>query len=90
MADIFETDTEDFVLIVWALDSIVGFPDGTAERTRKVYQATVYRQDGEYMDLYDDDWKNFLGWSGESSRLYQMCKRKSVRTQEGEDYGRNN
>lgn len=61
LADIFETDTEDFVLIVWALDSIVGFPDGTAERTRKVYQATVYRQDGEYMDLYDDGLEEFLG-----------------------------
>ena len=63
LADIFETDTEDFVLIVWALDSIVGFPDGTAERTRKVYQATVYRQDGEYMDLYDDGLEEFLGYN---------------------------
>ena len=62
LADIFETDTEDFALMVWALDSIVGFPDGTAERTRKVYQATVYRQDGEYMDLYDDGLEEFLGY----------------------------
>ena len=61
LADIFETDTEDFALMVWALDSIVGFPDGTAERTRKVYQATVYRQDGEYMDLYDAGLEEFLG-----------------------------
>ena len=61
LADIFETDTEDFVLMVWAWDSIVELPDRTAERTRKVCQATVYRQDGEYMDLYDDGLEEFLG-----------------------------
>ena len=61
LADIFETDTENFVLMVWALDSIVEFSDGTAERTKEVCQATVYRQDGEYMDLYDDGLEEFLG-----------------------------
>ena len=61
LADIFETDTEDFVLMVWALDSIVEFSDRTAERTREVCLATVYRQDGEYMDLYDDGLEEFLG-----------------------------
>ena len=54
-------DTEDFVLMVWALDSIVEFSDRTAERTREVCLATVYRQDGEYMDLYDDGLEEFLG-----------------------------
>ncbi len=62
-ADIFETDTENFVLMVWALDSIVEFSDGTAERTKEVCQATVYRQDGEYMDLYDDGLEEFLGYN---------------------------
>ena len=62
LADIFETDTEDFVLIVWALDSIVEFSDRTAERTREVCLATVYRQDGEYMSLYDDGLEEFLGY----------------------------
>ncbi len=61
-ADIFETDTENFVLMVWALDSIVEFSDGTAERTKEVCQATVYRQDGEYMDLYDAGLEEFLGY----------------------------
>lgn len=61
LADIFETDTEDFVLMVWALDSIVEFSDRTAERTREVCLATVYRHDGEYMDLYDDGLEEFLG-----------------------------
>ena len=62
LADIFETDTEDFVLIVWALDSIVEFSDRTAERTREIYQVTVYRQDGESMSLYDDGLEEFLGY----------------------------
>ena len=62
LADIFETDTEDFVLMVWALDSIVEFSDRTAERTREVCLATVYRQDGEYMSLYDDGLEEFLGY----------------------------
>ena len=63
LADIFETDTEDFVLMVWALDSIVEFSDRTAERTREVCLATVYRQDGEYMSLYDDGLEEFLGYN---------------------------
>ena len=63
LADIFETDTEDFVLMVWALDSIVEFSDRTAERTREVCLATVYRQDGEYMRLYDDGLEEFLGYN---------------------------
>ena len=63
LADIFETDTEDFVLMVWALDSIVEFSDRTAERTREVCLATVYRQDGEYMDLYDAGLEEFLGYN---------------------------
>ena len=63
LADIFETDTEDFVLMVWALDSIVEFSDRTAERTREVCQATVYRHDGESMSLYDDGLEEFLGYN---------------------------
>ena len=63
LADIFETDTEDFVLMVWALDSIVEFLDRTAERTREVCQATVYRHDGESMSLYDDGLEEFLGYN---------------------------
>ena len=96
LADIFETDTEDFVLIQEAImkgtingekvpdgmnmiaifqtdmdgvymqvihcDNIIVKSDGkTAERTREVCLATVYRQDGEYMDLYDDGLEEFLG-----------------------------
>ena len=63
LADIFETDTEDFVLMVWALDSIVEFSDRTAERTREVCLATVYRHDGESMSLYDDGLEEFLGYN---------------------------
>ena len=63
LADILETDTEDFVLMVWALDSIVEFSDRTAERTREVCQATVYRHDGESMSLYDDGLEEFLGYN---------------------------
>ena len=44
-------------------DNIIVKSDGkTAERTREIYQVTVYRQDGEYMSLYDDGLEEFLGY----------------------------
>ena len=63
MIAIFQTDMDGVYMQVIHCDNIIVKSDGkTAERTRKVYQATVYRQDGEYMDLYDDGLEEFLGY----------------------------
>ena len=62
MIAIFQTDMDGVYMQVIHCDNIIVKSDGkTAERTREVCLATVYRQDGEYMDLYDDGLEEFLG-----------------------------
>ena len=63
MIAIFQTDMDGVYMQVIHCDNIIVKSDGkTAERTREIYQATVYRQDGEYMSLYDDGLEEFLGY----------------------------
>ena len=63
MIAIFQTDMDGVYMQVIHCDNIFVKSDGkTAERTREVCLATVYRQDGEYMSLYDDGLEEFLGY----------------------------
>ena len=63
MIAIFQTDMDGVYMQVIHCDNIFVKSDGkTAERTREIYQVTVYRQDGEYMSLYDDGLEEFLGY----------------------------
>ena len=63
MIAIFQTDMDGVYMQVIHCDNIIVKSDGkTAERTREIYQATVYRKDGEYMSLYDDGLEEFLGY----------------------------
>ena len=63
MIAIFQTDMDGVYMQVIHCDNIIVKSDGkTAERTREIYQTTVYRQDGEYMSLYDDGLEEFLGY----------------------------
>ena len=64
MIAIFQTDMDGVYMQVIHCDNIIVKRDGkTAERTREVCLATVYRQDGEYMSLYDDGLEEFLGYN---------------------------
>ena len=64
MIAIFQTDMDGVYMQVIHCDNIIVKSDGkTAERTREVCLATVYRQDGEYMSLYDDGLEEFLGYN---------------------------
>ena len=64
MIAIFQTDMDGVYMQVIHCDNIFVKSDGkTAERTREVCLATVYRQDGEYMSLYDDGLEEFLGYN---------------------------
>ena len=63
MIAIFQTDMDGVYMQVIHCDNIIVKSDGkTAERTREIYQVTVYRQDGESMSLYDDGLEEFLGY----------------------------
>ena len=64
MIAIFQTDMDGVYMQVIHCDNIIVKSDGkTAERTREIYQVTVYRQDGESMSLYDDGLEEFLGYN---------------------------
>ena len=64
MIAIFQTDMDGVYMQVIHCDNIIVKSDGkTAERTREIYQVTVYRHDGESMSLYDDGLEEFLGYN---------------------------